>query len=122
MKKISLFFVFMFLVGKAWATPDWAVSTEYSTSQQITTSTAAVCSVVVTGINVNVGGQIELQDSASGVSNSAIKLTVAAPTANFTIPVHYGPNPCNLFTSGIYLDESNTTGKLTVDLQYLNAI
>ena len=121
MKNVLFLLGFLLIVSKAWATPDWAPATEYSSSTQVTTSNAAVCNVTVTGVGVTVGDYITLSNSASGAT-TPVQLRVTAPTANFSTNIQYGSNPCNLFTSGVYLKESASSGTLYTDIQYLNAI
>lgn len=122
MKIILLLFFLVILSGRAWATPDWTPSTEYSTSTQVTINNAAVCSVVVTGVGVTAGDMIVLQNSSTGLNPNANELTVVAGSSNFTTPVNYNGSPCNLFTNGLYVDDYVHSGRLSVDLQYLNAI
>lgn len=123
MKKLLLLLPCLFLFGKAWALPDWAPSTEIEDTSQanyVSAKNAAVCHVTVTGIGVTAGDFIQLLNSATNTGTS--QLTVVASGTNFTSNIDFGGSPCNLFTTGIYLKVSTSSGHMYTDIQYLNAI
>lgn len=116
MKRIILVLGFLVICGRAWATPDMAMSTEYSGSQQIKSSSGVVYSVNVNYVGVVAGDVIQLQDSIGPSSlYTRFTCTASATAGTCVSPVSI---PAYYFGTGIYYNETpGHPGTFKTDIQ-----
>jgi hypothetical protein len=114
MKVITGLIIGIMLCGTAWAATERTPSVQYSRDQLVASGRHTIYGLIVNFKGVTVGDKVEIKDGLT--SSATVDASIYAATANGTlaIPLLSGIS----LDTGLYLDETLTTGGASTDIQY----